>query len=933
MGAGRVVVKKASIIRSIIGAAFIALVPAGESSAQPVDACFESKNPAYQLSPGSGRPGITVPRAAEIQLPERNSAPGNDNVHVLVQLCDGVTRQEFVDIGIELLSRYQGTTYTATVPLRLAQQLTRSRSLTALSSSADDAERAAARQIRWVGTLPPGLKMATALRTGQLAERGRNADGTLRLRVRFYQDVTRAQAERVLALVTRDSGDFSQVTHLIWHVSLERTKLADLAAEDVVRSIDQAPPRFTPTNDEARAVVAVDDLQSGSTPPVYLGLAGDGIAVAVMDNAVDPDHDDFWTHDELGQRIKFRFEHHSGGQSRAHGTHIAGTIGGNGFQSKRSTTPTLQFPVSVDNNGDPYQWRGMAPLVTLVSFEIGEDDVGKVEDYYEAFAMLDAGLSNHSYVQSCTDYDYVAETIDSVIHGSAVSTDGNPIPARSFISSAGNNGITYVACGAPGPSGYVSILAPAKNAIVVGALKNDAMWPQSSLGPTPDGRLKPDVVAPGCVTSPVFEDEVFPEARANGYLRMCGTSMAAAVVSGISALLLEQWNQSFVLSDCLVDSGCGPLPSTLKAVLIQSATDRIDTSGGYANFDTGGTPVTFYEGPDYVSGYGSVNALAARNIIAAGPGSDRLLHEAEIASTTEVDTYYMQVPADAAGIRVTLAWDDEPGNPDQWEILAKLINDLDLVLISPSEQQFGPWVLPIVTPALACPSCDHDPTANETINPAELRAERVNDAGEPLVDRRNNVEQVEIPGPDIAPGVWTIRVTTSTAPDGPQTYSIAANHPLSLLQPRQPNPPELDVAGDRPPHCIEIDWAPRANGFSFDLPGATKCGFVPVEPLCRYGRGCSLCDALGRCPGIGWKLTGLPETGFRIEIRNSKNEAVAVDRVNGHVRTLSWTPEQPESYGIFFLPSDKTIPKGKYTVGLEQTKKETKARHAEPWRR
>jgi serine protease AprX len=75
----------------------------------------------------------------------------------------------------------------------------------------------------------------------------------------------------------------------------------------------------------------------------------------------------------------------------------------------------------------------------------------------------------------------------------------------------------------------------------------------SSRGPTGDGRLKPDLVAPG--------EKIVGPVRANHYEVMQGTSQAAPFVSGAAAILLAR--NSELAGD----------PARVKAILCQSATD------------------------------------------------------------------------------------------------------------------------------------------------------------------------------------------------------------------------------------------------------------------------------------------------------------------------------------------------------------------------
>jgi len=147
-----------------------------------------------------------------------------------------------------------------------------------------------------------------------------------------------------------------------------------------------------------------------------------------------------------------------------------------------------------------------------------------------------------------------------------------------------------------GEVGYAGITSPgnAPSAITVGAVdtaatrqrQDDAVTPYSSRGPTwYDGQTKPDVVAPGHLLTAVssascklYQD--YPNARAsapgdsNQYLRLSGTSMAAAVVSGVVATMIDAHRSA-------ISSDTRPLPpNAIKAMLEYSAVPLRDTITG-----------------------------------------------------------------------------------------------------------------------------------------------------------------------------------------------------------------------------------------------------------------------------------------------------------------------------------------------------------------
>jgi hypothetical protein len=341
------------------------------------------------------------------------------------------------------------------------------------------------------------------------------------------------------------------------------------------------------------------------------------------------------------------------------------------------------------------------------------------DDYDEAISQHGVEIANNSIGTNTApngfpcditgNYGVTANLIDTIVRG-----DGsNPKFTQPFrvIWANGNErqtsrcGDTYSTTAPP---------AGAKNHITVGAVNsnNDSMTTFSSWGPVDDGRMKPDICAPGCQSN---DDEGVTSCSSDSttaYATHCGTSMACPTVTGCCALLLEDWKSRFPAL---------PLPrnSTLKVLLAHTAQDLGNT------------------GPDYQFGYGSVRIVRAIGLMRRDNFAENVL--------TQGGSYVRNVQMDGAtDLKITLAWDDAPGSPN---VNPALVNDLDLRVYAPNGTRHYPWTLNPANPS----------------SPATRNTENV----------RDNIEQVFVS--NAAAGTWTVEVYGSNVPQGPQTFSVCGN--------------------------------------------------------------------------------------------------------------------------------------------------------------
>ncbi|HEX6883909.1 MAG TPA: S8 family serine peptidase [Planctomycetota bacterium] len=510
--------------------------------------------------------------------------------------------------------------------------------------------------------------------------------------VLFHADVARPERD---AAILRHGGrirDAVESVHALV-VEIPFDALAALAEEDAVQYVEPALPRMVDVNSSNRVITGVNVVQQ-----VY-GLDGSGVSVMVYDGGTARA-----SHLDFGGRLSIR----DGDGLSFHATHVSGTIGGSGAAS-----------------GGTH--RGMAPGVTLQSYGFEYDGTGTFlytnpgdfeADYADAINNHDAAVSNNSIGTNtesngfdCSfqgNYGLMSSLIDAAVRGSL-----SGAPYR-IVWSAGNER-QGSRCDIEGYGDYYSTAPPAgaKNHLAIGALNSndDSMTTFSSWGPTDDGRLKPDFAGPGCESGGDGGVTSCDSSSDSAYTTLCGTSMSGPTVTGIVALMLQDYRAQF--------GGPDPRNSTVKALLAQSAVDILDV------------------GPDYRSGYGSVRATAAIDLMRTGSFAERQVVQGE----TLFFTVYV-TPADSE-LEVTVAWDDVPGTPN---VTNALVNDVDLHVFSPSGVEHFPWTLDPLNPSAAA-----------------VRTGR---------DHRNNIEQVRVGAPEA--GSWRVEVRGFNVPSGPQSFSIVA---------------------------------------------------------------------------------------------------------------------------------------------------------------
>jgi bacillopeptidase F (M6 metalloprotease family) len=435
------------------------------------------------------------------------------------------------------------------------------------------------------------------------------------------------------------------------------------------------------------------------------------------------------------------------GDCVGHGSHIAGIIAAN---------PPAGHDLG-DDSGYSYG-LGVAPGVGLYASKIF-DCAGNlsttrsfseiIEDAWEAGARI----SNNSWGQGGPSYTALDREYDALVRD----VNGDPSDGEQpmvVVASSGNTGPQLSSVGSP---------AIAKNVIAVGSTESvrpegtdgcgagpeqaddaDQIRPGSSRGPTTDGRLKPDLVAPGShIISTVSQSgayegfglcNTFYPPGQQLYTWTSGTSQSAAHVSGAAALFMADYRSEY---------GALPSPAMVKAGLVAGAHDV-----GSTVFPS--QPQVFRPSP--FQGWGRVDL---DGIVGGRP---RAAVDQSHVFTASGQEYLLGPlrPADRdRPVTVVLAWTDAPGTPAG----ASHVNDLDLEVDTGSDLYLGN----VFSRGLSATGGRHD--------------------------ARNNIEVVALPAG--AAGSITIRVTAvsisgDAVPSGPgltdQDFALYVDNVLRPLQ-------------------------------------------------------------------------------------------------------------------------------------------------------
>lgn len=257
-----------------------------------------------------------------------------------------------------------------------------------------------------------------------------------------------------------------------------------------------------------------------------------------------------------------------------HGTHVAGIIAGESPQDQSKVTVLEhQYKMDQDDNkisqcfnersvSSNSHIRGVAPRCRLISLRILDGEgKGRASQVIQALEYIREKLNDNPKlmrvhgVNLSVGYEFDAEMFACGQSPLCTAVDRLVQEGVVVVTAAGNTG--YGAVGAQvgatkvGLQNTINDPGNAALAITVGSTHRDSPHTYgvsyfSSKGPTGDGRLKPDLVAPGeritsCATGKKLNDAKHASVNDDNacYMDDSGTSMAAPHVSGAIAAFLS----------------------------------------------------------------------------------------------------------------------------------------------------------------------------------------------------------------------------------------------------------------------------------------------------------------------------------------------------------------------------------------------------------
>ena len=699
--------------------------------------------------------------------------------------------------------------------------------------------------VAWVGVFQPAYKLDTNLKGGAQAlyrvrvERGADAAQALAAIAQSGAQIAGRDGQQLfVAASAAQLGAIARVDDVAWIENFALPRTLDQYAREIIgagtaNAIHNGNQLLAYDGSSQKVAVADTGLGGGTAATAHPDINGRVAAVYNWPGVTD---------------TCFKTIADDGAQDvdSGHGTHVAGSVLSNGNSSPgglgKGVAPAAQLVFQATEN-----WVVTSSLCkSLYGYQDGYYLTGLPADLHTLFQQAyDAGARVHSNswgsaaagdytTNSANADDFVWGHRDMLITFSAgnegadtnsdgvVDSDsiGSPATAKNVLTvgASENNRQTHYECdtalaytshdasyqsgqtcssmggqnllGTPGQRwGFTAL--PLSIDPTAGNAEQMAAF--SSRGPTDDGRIKPDVVAPGTWILSTYSgkyregygDPINPKNNAyqsdgwgmpvnQFYKYFGGTSMSNPLTAGAAAVVRDFYQKAY---------GANASAALVKATLINSAVDLLDENND--GVDDNDFPI-----PNVHEGWGRVNVGAATDGTAQ-------YHDNTAGLSTNGSATYTADVATAGALKISLVWSDYPSTA---AAAANLVNNLNLTVTAPNGTTYrgnvfsGGW-----------------------------------SAAGGSADAANNVENVYVQA--AAAGSWTITVSGANVPNGPQPFALVVRGASSLaLPPSPPAAPSGLTAAAVSKSQINLSWGNVAGetGFKIERSTSASTGFTPI---------------------------------------------------------------------------------------------------------
>ena len=484
-----------------------------------------------------------------------------------------------------------------------------------------------------LGAVPAELKLPAAFSPGRAHE---HIPVFITLMADDPDGRWRRALEGLGAEVGRYDADIRAYAANVSHGALDALAQADFVlALEPVRVVEAQ-------HDTAVPALGADALRSWLSPGVFSG-GGASVPVGIIDSGLNVNHLDIASNRDSICGANFTSASGWSGDldlwvdRNGHGTHTAGTFLGNGFVDPRLA--------------------GVAPSIRDIRFAKALDDTGSGDTVGIVRAM-----DFLSAPTACASAGRTGGPVRPLIVNASLSMQGQAFAGREVDERKldamvwGHRQLYVVAQGNDAGFAFANI-ASAKNSFSVGAVRDGgALALFSSLGPTGDGRLAPQIVATG-----VSIRSAAGGGSRGDYQDASGTSSAAPAVAGIAALLMD------------AAPAYRRQPALTRARLMASAIKPdpwLDAPGRY--------PADNTEGPGELQLRYGLGRASARTAVLDRAGADGWTNGSATSVLTDGEYAYedIEVPEGTRRLDLVLTWDEPPAET----LSAAVLNDLDLWL-------------------------------------------------------------------------------------------------------------------------------------------------------------------------------------------------------------------------------------------------------------